>query len=89
MINVKSRKCLHALCLKYPSFNTPGDVLGIYCSSQSISNYTIAPPFFFVFFEMAQNLELKCLLVGTRSTFGAGVPTKTHLESRIKKFKPI
>ena len=38
------------------------------------------------FFEMAQNLDLRCVLVSDPGTLGAGA--KTRLESRIKKFTP-
>ena len=46
----------------------------------SISHSYVAPPFF----KMAQNLDLRCVLISDPSTLGAGA--KTRLESRIKKF---
>ena len=48
----------------------------------SISNLNIAP----LFLKMAQNLDLRCVLISDPSTLGAGA--KTRLESRIKKFTP-
>ena len=44
--------------------------------------FYIAP----LFFRMAQNLDLRCVLISDPSTSGAGA--KTRLESRIKKFTP-
>ena len=49
---------------------------------QPISKSYIAP----LFFKMAQNLDLRCVLISDPSTLGAGA--KTRLESRIKKFTP-
>ena len=49
---------------------------------QSISNSNIAP----LFVKMAQNLDLRCVLISDPSTLGAGA--KTLLESRIRKFMP-
>ena len=48
----------------------------------AFSMSSIAP----LFFTMAQNLDLRCVLISDPSTLGAGA--KTRLESRIKKFTP-
>ena len=50
-------------------------VCGGACNGQSISNYVIAPTF------LAQNVALRCVL--PPAPLVPGVPTKTHLESRI------
>ena len=39
--------------------------------------------------EMAQRLDSRCALLSDLTTFGAGVPTKTGLESSIKKFNHV
>ena len=54
----------------------------IYLPGPSISNSKIAP----LFVKMAQNLDLRCVLISDPGTLGAGA--KTRLESRIKKFTP-
>ena len=41
------------------------------------------------FFNMAQNLTLRCVLISDPSTLGAKTKNKTRLESRIKKLTPI
>ena len=47
-----------------------------------LSKSYIAP----LFFKMAQNLDLRCVLISDPGTLGAGA--KTRLESRMKKFTP-
>ena len=55
-------------------------------ASQSSNLETRPDPFLF---KTAQNWDLRCVLLSDPSIFGPlGVPTKTRLESSIKKFNP-
>ena len=75
---------MHVWCAN-PHASVPCTRLGRWAAAgaaRASQSHTLALRPFFV--KMAQNMDLRCVLISDPSTLGAGA--KTRLESRMKKF---